>query len=55
MVLVIPDGLTKNCVISSGRFGVVGPKTSMEAWVRGQAVSNRKEVILLRRAPFLPE
>jgi uncharacterized protein YjlB len=52
--LVIPDGLTKNCVLSSGRFGVVGAKTGKEGWVRGQGVPSQRKIILPRTVPFSP-
>jgi hypothetical protein len=54
MVLVILEGLKKNCVVSSGRFGLVGPKTAMEGLVNGQGVLNQRKIILTRTVPFFP-
>jgi hypothetical protein len=52
MVLVVLDGLMKNCVLSSGRFGVDGPETAMEGLVRGQGVPNQRKIILPKTFPF---
>lgn len=54
MVLLILDGLTKNCVLSCGRFGVVGLKTAMEGGVGGQGVPKQRKIILPKTVSFFP-
>jgi hypothetical protein len=54
MVLVILDGITNNCVLSSGRFGVVGSKTAMDSGVREQGVPNERKIILTKTVSFFP-
>jgi len=51
---MILDNLKKNCVLSSGRFGVVGPETAMEGLVSGQGVPNQRKIVLPRTVPFFP-
>jgi hypothetical protein len=52
MVLVILDGLMKNCVPIFGRFGVTGPKTATECGVRVQGVPKHTKLILPKAVPF---
>ena len=52
--LVILDGMTKNCVLGSGRFGVVGSKIAMDGGVWGQGVPSQRKIILPKIVPFYP-
>jgi len=51
-LLVILDGFKKNCFLNSGRFGVVGPKTAMEGWVRGTGCFEKMDNNFANNSPI---